>query len=251
MSSPIQDAYPRYRQLRRQGGPRAMPAADRGWYYTYRSYRVYTKYWLKSRKAALVEQAGDSLVVAGGVLREWQEFETWMNSLSIPEEKNARILRGLQNRVSEKVDELEERVELYTDDDPVLTNIKEAIAEAANDLGLLPSERYAEVDDGCAWFEDEDGKHYFVALANLNGRYNPFNVLATPMARRHPGKWARYSHTDLFRLGLQLMHPKPRHPAWLLNDNFGVWNRLSVPEGDVPAGVEKVLSRLPLIQRNR
>ena len=255
MGTPISEAYSRYRKLRRKG-VRRLSREERIWYYTYRSFRSYSKDWNRSGKVNLTNRLEDSLAEQRERLAEWKEFETWAESRTASNAKNqGHWEKFFLSKIREDVDNLERHVEDYSDDDNVLDTVVDMVAAAANDLQLTLDGEMTDEDDGCVWFvDDETGKNYFWAMNYYRGLKVTDTVAASERAKTDE-RWREYNGISLNQFALEIQRPTNasydrHHPARVLNDHFGLYNGLGIKEGeDLPDSVEKALSKLSRINR--
>ena len=253
--TPISAAYNNYCSMRSRGGYRNLSPLQRGWYFSYRSNRSYTKRWKSSGKDNLIQEGEESLEAAKATLADWKEFIDWFSGHSFDDAKNSNSKKRSQNMLVSKMqadfDEVEERIEVFTDGDTILTNIKDDIIETVVELGLVPSSKYEEEDDdGCLWLKQEDSDvHFFIALGNLHGRYYPFNILDGFTTAYAMHNWNNYPYLDLMRGVLRKSSHSHRHVGMRLNDYFGLYNSLEISESDASENVVKALDALPLISR--
>ena len=252
MVSPIASAKKSYRSLKRIGF-RNLSQEDRGWYFTYRSFRNYTKLWNKYVKEDLIEALDNSLVKASNTLEDWKEFEDWAK---------ARKPRGhsggwnsIMRKISEDVECLSDRIDDFNIPEDSLDSlevIKEDIIETVDPIGLVPSDTYE--DDGCLWFDHpESGKQFFLALGRLHGRFAPIHAVAgfslQYRVTNQGFNWENYPQVDLHPLVVGKKVADYRHPSYNLQAYFGAYNSADISEGVKTESVERALNKLKYINR--
>ena len=259
--TPIEDAYAIYRRMRGAGGYRKLNATDRQWYFFYRQHRNYTKYWRKFSRNQLLNHVPEAVEEAKDWLEKWTEFAEWFEGQTISEEafgdvdgtnvyhyegggtgvmqrrdsynSLVRNHSGFSERVWDKVNSVQEQLDLVDEDDPDFGVYEEVISKVT-ELGLEPVEAMNARDDGMLWFVDpETDVKYMYALRPLHSttRWNnrPWTVTSTFTFDRQQSysahsNWKDHPYITLDRTIVRFVHRGFPDVMRIFSDYFGAFD---------------------------
>jgi hypothetical protein len=227
--TPIQDAYATYRKMRSRGGYRNLDQEGRGWYFSFRSLRNYSRGWANYKKESLSQMAVSSHQSYQDWITRWQPLVDWFGSQEITPEKfiavngggftlsdlkrissnatsrwsdiyrSANLVFTLnRNRIIERFQRVIDSVEDFDPSNPI-EFIRDRIIEAANAIGLTEYEEFTDSDDGAVWLEDQDGTRFFYLMGMNHPKYSPYRITATIGSSQNYERFLKYPWIDLSR----------------------------------------------------